>query len=378
MHPERSTNDGDLDSLLLDHAAGIAQVKELVKDVLEPHYDDVWLLRFLISNGTPSACEEPIRFTIKWRAERKEILAKVRDGHRAPFHEEVTKYQVVGDHNYTALGEPLFIARVGLCNAVSLMDNVAYNDILEYMLISREKMVAYLETKSREQRQLIKGITVLDFAGYSFRWGSEPRFSKLLGECSVLMEKMYPQLIGRSIIVNTPSYFSWLFRFIKPLLSEETLAKVVLCPGGSSVADCPYLSKYLVLSDLPSFLGGDCTCDGKGCIGDIPNTQTVSFNDNGLTSLTIGIRSTQTIDIPVKSGKRLLYTLKAPGKSLNVSIVFRPFNHLILPKQTLALANGIVDGTWLAPKEGIASLIFENSARFGSRTVLYKTEVIDE
>ncbi|OQS01929.1 Outer Dynein Arm Light Chain 2 [Thraustotheca clavata] len=368
------TNSDDLDALLVEHDDAINELRRLVKDVLEPQYDDVWLLRFLISNGTPSASEEPVRYTIKWRAGRKVLLEKIRNGASAPFHDEITKYQVIGDHKHTSLGEPLFFVRVGLCNAISLMNNVSYNDILEYMLLSREKMVADLEVKTRSQRKLIKGISVLDFAGYSLRWGTEPRFSKLLGECSELMEKMYPQLIGQSILVNTPSYFSWFFRVLKPFLSESTLSKIVVCPGGTSIADCPYMSKYLVLSDLPSFLGGDCTCNGKGCIGKIPNSQTTPIKEsgsNGLAVLTVAARSVQTIDIPIKPGKRFVYSVGVPGKAVNVSIVFRTVDIPILPKQSIAKSNDLLDGAWLAPKEGVVSITFENSALFDtSKTIM--------
>ncbi|KDO35419.1 hypothetical protein SPRG_00267 [Saprolegnia parasitica CBS 223.65] len=377
---------GDVDALLVAHAESIAAVRTLVRDVLTPDFDDdIWLMRFVMSNGSPAACEEPIRATIHWRTERAEILGRIRAGAKAPWHDEITKYQVVGDHKYTARGEPLFYVRVGLCNAKSLLRNVAYNDILEYMLLSRESMVAYLEATTRATRRLVKGINVLDFAGFSLTTKSDPRFTKLLGECSQLAETMYPQMVGRSILLNTPSLLSWMFRVIKPWLNPATLANVVVCPGGTAVASCPYLSAYLKLDDVPTFLGGRCVCDGNGCIGNIPNSQTrplLEYDADGRATLLAAARATERIEVAVRAGRRLLYDVGVPGKPVDVAVTFRPLDAgqdgivVMLFQQRLGHTTELHHDAWDATSDGVVTIAFSNTAYYGSRAVQYRTEVV--
>ncbi|OQR84670.1 hypothetical protein ACHHYP_13082 [Achlya hypogyna] len=373
--------DINLDDLLQLRAADLATLKALVGDVLGPDHDDVWLLRFLLTNNTPAASEEPIRFTIQWRRERAAVLAKIRAGAKAPMHDEILRYQVVGDHKYTARGEPLFFVRLGLCNAKSLLANVAYNDILEYMLLSRENMVAYLEAKSRAERRIVKGITVVDFAGFSVSWRGDSQLSKLMSECNQLASKMYPHMVGQTILVNAPRFVSWSLRFMKHFMDEQTMAQTVLCPGGTSIAACPYLSKYLVLEDLPTFLGGQCSCDG-GCIGSVPNSQTrplAIVDANGMATLTADARATQTIDVSVTAGHVLEYAISAPGKVVHVTIMFRSPEGTtaeILPPQDLHSAMEPVHGRWEATSDGVASILFNNKAFFSGRQVQYRTRLI--
>ncbi|OQR84685.1 hypothetical protein ACHHYP_13093 [Achlya hypogyna] len=375
---------GNLDALLQERAEDVATLRNLVQDVLQPEHDDIWLLRFLLSNGSPAASQEPIRFTIKWRAERAEALAKVRTGANAPHYDQVSKYQVAGDHKYTSLGEPIFIVRIGLCNPRALMDNVPYNDVVDYMMLSRESTLLYLDAKSRETRTLIKVITVLDFANFSLLRGNDSRFSKVLGDTSKLSEKMYPQLLGRTVFVNTPAIFTWCLKLIKPLMSEKSVAKMVFCPGGKRLGDCPFVSMYLPLPDLPSFLGGACTCGGRGCIGGIPNSQTTPVNaidDDGLASMTVAARSVQSLDVALTKGCVLEYSIGVTGKRVKVSVVFKGAGGvaMVLPKQFLEAAAGLVEGMWSAPEDGIASVVFDTSdAVFRGREVKYKVNVVDE
>ncbi|KDO35403.1 hypothetical protein SPRG_00253 [Saprolegnia parasitica CBS 223.65] len=305
---------------------------------------------------------------------------------KAPYFAEVSKYQVVGDHKFTTLGEPIFYVRIGLCNPRALMDNVSYDAVVENMMLSREATMVYLDAKSRETRTLLKAITILDFNGFSLLRGNDARFSKVLGDTSKLSEKMYPQVLGRTIFVNTPAIFSFCFRLVKPLMSARAVAKMVFCPGGKQLSDCPYVAKYLRLSDLPTFLGGQCTCDGGGCIGGIPNSQTTpltSVDDDGLASMTVAARSVQSLDIAIKKGRVFEYTLGVPGKRVEVSVAFKSTEDGkaidIFPKQFLDNTSGLVDGVWPAPADGVVTVVFDaNDAVFRGRQVQYKVEVVDD
>ena len=121
---------------------------------------------------------------------------------------------------------------------------------------------------------------------------------------------MYPQLLGKSIFLNVPKVFHAIFNAVKPLLSKRTVAKMVFCPGNASAStaskacECPYIAEMLGEDIVPSFLGGKCNCPG-GCIGSVPNTQTVylnSINQEGESSMTIAAGTVQVLEIPVDKG----------------------------------------------------------------------------
>jgi hypothetical protein len=66
--------------------------------------------------------------------------------------------------------------------------------------------------------------------------------------------------MGQLAIVNAPSSFTWIWSFIKPWISKETAAKV-------DVLGRDYKEVLLSMIDaenLPSTLGGSCTCSEAG------------------------------------------------------------------------------------------------------------------
>ncbi|CAK4086291.1 unnamed protein product [Aphanomyces euteiches] len=119
----------ELDALLNKHKADIISLKEHLQDVLEPQYDDIWLLRFVLTNGNVQDAIEPCRYTIEWRNARKDLLDRVHAGEMPALHDQVTKFQVAGEHKLTKYGEPLFIVRIGLSNSKALMEALPFDDI---------------------------------------------------------------------------------------------------------------------------------------------------------------------------------------------------------------------------------------------------------
>ncbi|OQR84686.1 hypothetical protein ACHHYP_13095 [Achlya hypogyna] len=375
--------DGDLDALLQERSSDLAALKVLVADVLGPEHDDVWLLRYLLSNSTPAASEAPIRFTIQWRRERSATILALRAGAKPTTHVEMEKFLVSGEHKQTTAGEPVIVVRIGLCNSKALMDKFSHTDVVEYMLLARETTMASLDAATRATRRLVKAITILDFAGFSLLRGHDARFTKVQAACSKLSEQMYPQLLGRTIFMHTPPIIPYLFRLLKPLLSQRTVQKVAMCPGGRTVRDCPYVAQCFPAASLPTFLGGTCTCDGGGCVGGIPNAQTtpvVATDDAGFTSTTIAPRSQQTMVVDVLQGNAIAYTVLAPGKRVEVAINFAGANGTTTPivsNRFLQREDGPLDGSWLAPADGVVTLTLDGSdAVFRSRPVKYKVAIL--
>ena len=87
--------------LLAEHASAIAALRAAIADVPEfaaganatVKYDDVFLLRFILSNGAGTAeTEAAVRSCIKWRAENAALLARAADGLPHPDMGEVNKF----------------------------------------------------------------------------------------------------------------------------------------------------------------------------------------------------------------------------------------------------------------------------------------------
>ena len=103
----------ELDRHLNENKSEIEKLRGLLKDVLRSEHDDVWLLRYILSNKNAVESEEPCRFTIKWRDDNKDLLSKIAAGEAHPLKDVISQYQVAGPHKMTASGEPMFYVRIG-------------------------------------------------------------------------------------------------------------------------------------------------------------------------------------------------------------------------------------------------------------------------
>ncbi|KAF0699239.1 Aste57867_10204 [Aphanomyces stellatus] len=379
----------DLDALLLQYKYKIESLRGMLQDVLTSVYDDdLWLLRFILSHGTSDAAEESCRFTIEWRTKRAAVLSKIKAGAPPPFEAEVARFQVAGVHKATTLGEPIFIVRIGFFNPRALMDAIPFDEVVEYLMMCREVLALQCDAESRTKRTLIKMLSIMDFTGYSLHHSHDLRFHKALCVASKLSETMYPQLLGRTVLFNCPRAFGLVFRLVKRLLSQRSVARIVVCPGPSSgkpVTACPYVTHAIDLQAIPTFLGGDCTCEDGCCIGGIPNAQllpTYGVDADGFISMKIGARAHETIEVPVGKGMYVEYLLEAQGKPLDVRVSVADDTGadvaVLIERPSLQQSDGPISGTWTIPRDGMLRMQVENRHAFlRGRSIKFKLDLID-
>ncbi|CAE8593399.1 unnamed protein product [Polarella glacialis] len=117
------------------------------------------------------------------------------------------------------------------------------------------------------------------------------------------------------IMFNTPIWFSLMFRISSAFISKETVDKIcvhrsTVGPGPGSL--CPYALRLLGGSEqLPSFLGGQCTCSSSGgCINDIPNSATERRDQSDLSSRSSELDMLRVLPV-LAAGEEPLGTFKA-------------------------------------------------------------------
>lgn len=359
----------EIERLLRENETECQALKDRLKDVLKPEHDDLWILRFILSNKTAAEADEPARFTIQWTHEHQREIELVKSGQKLPFAAVIDQFQVVGEHKYTARGDPLFYVRIGLCNTKGLMDAVPFDDVLLYFTCARLQIMQYCDAESKKQGRLVKAMSILDFQ--DAKWQIDNRFNKLIGESSKLNEKLFPQLVGLSFFVNVPSFMVWGFNLIKPLMSKRAVEKMRFCPGktsGHPISDCPYVSANIRLEDIPTFLGGKCNCPG-GCIGGIPNSQTrpiSGLTDDGFIKLSIPARSDQILEFPVLQGIVMQYTFKSESKKMRFEAWFETEHQTLLKQaifdhQKLDVDGEGVSGKFEAAQNGMVKIRFDNT-----------------
>ena len=137
---------------------------------------------------------------------------------------------LVADYHKTSVhGGPIIIVRIGLCNTDALMEALTEKQVAEYMLLNREWAYVQCDKLTRETGKIVKIQTVQDFQNMSF--ATNKRFMRALGESSKMSEKMYPQLLGKSCMINAPAWIYKFWSIFKHIMSAKSVEKTKFCPA---------------------------------------------------------------------------------------------------------------------------------------------------
>ena len=109
-----------LDALLAEHAPRVRALRDALVAELGAgrvgdgtEYDDVWMLRFVLSNADDAEALSRARQTVEWRESKAEMLASARCGERLPRFARIEVYVVSDYHGRTKEGAPLYVIRRG-------------------------------------------------------------------------------------------------------------------------------------------------------------------------------------------------------------------------------------------------------------------------
>ncbi|RZC69207.1 hypothetical protein C5167_032299 [Papaver somniferum] len=224
------------------------------------HDDYHTLLRFLrMRSFDLQQAKDMYLKMLKWREEcRVDLISK-----EFIFDEylEVKSCYPHGYHGVDKFGRPLYIERIGKIDLNALFKITTIDRFVKYHISEQEKTLnlRYPACSVAAKRHLASTTSILDVKGVGMN-----NFSKhareLFAEIQKIDSSYYPETLHQLFIVNAGSGFRVLWRALKAFLDSRTIAKIQVL--GSNYQS--YLTEVIHPSNLPSFLGGTCTCSEYG------------------------------------------------------------------------------------------------------------------
>ncbi|XP_061981220.1 phosphatidylinositol/phosphatidylcholine transfer protein SFH11-like isoform X3 [Populus nigra] len=205
--------------------------------LMERQTDYHSLLRFLrMRDFDLSKAKDTFVQYLAWREEYgiDEILKEFKFEEYA----EVKKRYPHGYHGVDRNGRPIYIERLGMVDLNALLQATTVDRFVRYHVSEQEKTlnIRFPACSIAAKRHIASITSILDVKGV---------------------------ILNRLFIVNAGNGFKMLWKALGAFLDARTLAKI-------HVLGYNYLSNLLEVidqSNLPSFLGGDCTCsDYGGCL----------------------------------------------------------------------------------------------------------------
>jgi len=172
------------------------------------------------------------------------------------------------------------VIRAGLTPVKPLMEVATVPQLTDWFMFKKEQTFLICDEATRRTGKLVKVVVLNDATGVPGLWEltqlvRNNGLMTALGDSSKLSESVYPQLVATSVIMNPPGFVRALFKLVRVFMSASLMEKVKLCGGdiiNGDIKDCPMATKLVPLENIPSFLGGECNCEG-GCVASIPNDQ---------------------------------------------------------------------------------------------------------
>lgn len=265
----------DIDELLFENKDRITTLRHQLGDLVVTK-DDIWLLRYCLSYKKEEKAILAIKFALEYQQQNQDWLQRATSEGLAgaPHREQMKKYSCSTIHGTQLNGGPILIIRAGLAEPSKMMSNLTVDEVTEFLLFQDE--VAYLQCDrvTRETRQLTKLLVINDMRGFNLLNNSQ-KFFEALGKSSKISEKLYPQLLQKTVTTNPLFIYKILLNCATLFVSKRTMSKFAYCKGNTLTGDvskCPFAKNYLNPKNLPTFLGGNCTCAEKnGCVDAIPN-----------------------------------------------------------------------------------------------------------
>ena len=227
-------------------------------------YDDLYLLRFLRARKFDLE-KTMLMFKnfLEWR--EKEKVDDIRENFDFNEMFEVKKYYPHSYHKTDKTGRPIYIEMISKVNLDELFKVTTEERMTKYYVREYERLMKrrFPACSAVVKKPIEQSLTILDIQGIgvSHLVGKTKAFVQL---ASKIGQDYYPEMLGTMMLLNNGWFFSAAWAIIKNFVDEKTRKKINML--GSS-----YQAKLLELVDaenLPSFLGGKCTCSQieGGCL----------------------------------------------------------------------------------------------------------------
>lgn len=150
-------------------------------------------------------------------------------------------------------GRPLYIERTGRTNFKALIKEHGTEKMIVRHILQMEMLFEQTRKESRATGRYVEGVFfIMDLKGLGLNRTRHKSVQELLKTCSKLDKDFYPGIMARMFIVNPPSIFPTIWKFVQPMLGSSAKARITL--AGNNFRKI--LLEVIPADQLPKEYGG--------------------------------------------------------------------------------------------------------------------------
>lgn len=220
--------------------------------LLQPEHDKYYIRRFLRARQHDlEKARHMYADHVKWRKEF-DVAGIVKDFN---FHERdlfLTLYPQ-GYHKTDKLGRPIYIQHLGAINMKRLNEITNEDRMLKFHIQEYERCMNYIMPACSKTvgRHIEQTFAIIDVTGVGMSHISG-QVKGLLSKITSVDQGNYPEMMGKTFIINAPGMFKIVWGIVKRFLDARTLTKIELVGTNYQAS----LLKYIDKDNLPEYLGG--------------------------------------------------------------------------------------------------------------------------
>ena len=388
-------------TLLVEHAAEIQKLKELVAASIPPSqtdgiyckYDDLFFLRYVLSFRTAAKAKEAVLACFTFRAQPRwqHLIQQIKDDtyKSNDFVQEMEKWQVAAPvEGITVSGGFCVVIRGGMSDQATMIDRVPKHDMYTANMAYREMAFQKCDAVTRSTGLLAKQVLFFDMKGSKLSDMMDRRMADMYADISKVAADVYPQMQEKTCLMNAPRWMGWVMAVFTKMLPTRTMEKFEMYTSTEQMWNSEWAQDRLVRDQAPEFMGGRLNethmpvqLTGKMRVY-APSPE-----------ITVPARSVEIISVQVPiAGAEIHYNLMVVARGIKCSAIFVEGQgqgsecsvpkHSTAPPQTLReesklkADDGAEKGVWCVDSPGVLQITLDNTySMLRTKTVKYTVEV---
>lgn len=239
-------------NLLDNQRFALMKFRRSVEDILKPHHNDRFLLRWLRArNWNPEAAEKMLRNSLEWR---KQWDADTIDKWNEP--QVIRDYLPHGLSGFDKDGAPVVIVPFAGFDIYGILHAVSQRDLMKSLIKHLEAYLQLCNEQAGKHGPLAGQVTVIfDMEGFNLKQYMWRPAGESIINMIQMYEANYPEILKMCYIINAPKMFTFAFAIAKKFMDAYTLSKIQIFKADPPKWKTAVL-KLVPRDQLPAHFGG--------------------------------------------------------------------------------------------------------------------------
>ncbi|XP_033331246.1 SEC14-like protein 2 [Megalopta genalis] len=235
-----------------DQFFALKKLRRSVEDILQPHHDDYFLVRWLRARKWDvAAAEKMLRDSIEWR--RQWDVEKLSEWDPPQILKDYLPHGCTG---FDKDGAPVIVVYFDALDLYGILHVITRRDMIKVTIKYLEEYLKLCQEQMQKHGPAAgKVVVIFDMQGFNLRQYLWRPAGEVVITLLQMYEANYPEILKTCYIINAPKVFAFAFSVAKKFMNEYTLSKIQIFKADPPKWQAAIFSN-IGRDQVPAFFGG--------------------------------------------------------------------------------------------------------------------------